>query len=227
MTIDYNIESIRNRIAKVCDRSDRAVSEITLVAITKTEAVEKILEAQASGITIIGENRVQEAWTKYQQLKQENLCWHLVGHLQTNKVKSALQFVEIVQSVDSFRLAIEIDRIAKMMNKHQEVFMEVNTSDEITKFGVDPRNAVEIAHQINSLANLRLSGLMTIGAWTSDNQRIRACFAMLRQLKEEMMAQGLPLHHLSMGMSDDFEIAIEEGATILRIGRAIFGERIS
>ncbi len=225
MSIQENIAVIKERINAACQRCGRDPSSIIIVAVTKTVPVDKILEARGYGITIIGENRIQEAWNKYQKLGKTDLHWHMVGHLQTNKVKRALEFMEVIQSVDSLHLAIAVNQAAMKMNKIQPVFLQVNTSGEASKFGIPPAQAGELARQISTMDHLQLKGLMTIGALTSDIQRIRACFKTLRKLKESLVAHGLSIQHLSMGMSDDFEIAIEEGATMLRIGRAIFGER--
>lgn len=227
MNIKENIAAVNERIASACDRSGRSPAEVNVIAVTKTVPVEKIIAAHACGITTFGENRVQEAWNKYQQLGTYRICWHMVGHLQTNKVKRAVEFMQVIQSLDSLHVALAVNSIAQRMNKIQEIFLQVNTSGEESKFGVTPEQACDVARQFAALDHLHLNGLMTIGAWTTDVGRIRACFKILRNLKEDIVSRGVPLRHLSMGMSDDFEIAVEEGATILRIGRAIFGERIS
>jgi len=227
MSVAQNISDIRERIAAACKRAGRQPHEVTLIAVTKTQPVSIIREAVNAGITVLGENRVQEADDKVPKLGAE-VSWHLVGHLQTNKVKKALSLFSVIQSVDSLRLAQEIQRQAEASKQTVRVFIEVNTSGEATKFGIEPKLAPELAKHIAEFPNLRLGGLMTIGALTAQTEIIRGCFQRLRELRNEIRGSNAPhtaLLDLSMGMTDDFEIAIEEGATIVRIGRAIFGER--
>jgi len=227
MWVAQNISHIRERIASACLRANRQVHEVTLVAITKTVPVALIHEAVDAGLSTLGENRVQEAAEKIAQFGRE-VSWHLVGHLQTNKVRKALSLFSVIQSVDSLRLAQEIQRHAEAAGQIARVYLEVNTSGEASKFGVDPDAALELIKQIAGFPSLRVHGLMTIGALTSDTERVRGCFRRLRALREEIRRHELPgvdLQELSMGMTDDFEIAIEEGSTMIRLGRAIFGER--
>ena len=227
MSIADNIERVRERIRAACRRSGRQVEEVRLVAVTKTVDVPAIREAIDAGIEIIGENRVQEAWQKFQQLDRE-VEWHLIGHLQTNKVKRALQFADVIESVDSLRLAREIDRRAADNDKVIEVYVEVNTSGEATKFGLPPEQVLDFMRQASTLRHVKITGLMTIGAFLPDPEHVRPCFQMLRRLFEQVNAEqidNIHLSHLSMGMTNDFAVAIEEGATSVRIGRAIFGER--
>ncbi len=226
MSIADNFKYVTERIQAACERSGRLASQVTLLAVTKTIAAERINEAAALGLTLIGENRVQEAWTKYQQLSGLPLTWHFIGHLQSNKVNRTLQFADLIQSVDSLHLAEEINRAAGAAGRSIDIFLEVNTSAETQKFGVAPEKAEELAGSIARLPHLRLTGLMTIGALSPSIQRIRSCFQTLDALQERLNTSGLRIDHLSMGMSDDFEIAIEEGATIIRLGRALFGDRI-
>jgi PLP dependent protein len=226
MAIIDNLKYVTERIAAACDRSGRKTSQVSLLAVTKTVAVERIHEAAGVGLILIGENRVQEAWTKYQQLSGLPLTWHLIGHLQSNKIKRTLQFADLIESVDSLHLAAEIDRAAGAMGRQLDIFLEVNTSGETQKFGVAPEEAENLAIRIAGLPHLRLTGLMTIGALSTNSQLIRSCFKRLHALRERLNTSGLSIDHLSMGMSDDFEIAIEEGATIIRLGRALFGDRI-
>lgn len=227
MWVAQNISHIRERIASACMRANRQVHEVTLVAITKTVPVALIHEAVDAGISTLGENRVQEASEKIAQFGRE-VSWHLVGHLQTNKVRKALSLFSVIQSVDSLRLAQEIQRHAEAAGQIARVYLEVNTSGEASKFGVDPDAALELIKQIAGFPSLRVHGLMTISALTSDAERVRGCFRRLRILREEIRRHelaGVDLQELSMGMTDDFEIAIEEGSTMIRLGRAIFGER--
>jgi len=225
MAIFDNLKYVTERIQAAALRSGRQADEVSLLAVTKTVAAERIRAAAALGLTLIGENRVQEAWAKSQQLTDLPLSWHMIGHLQSNKVKRALQFATLIESVDSLHIAREIDREAAAQGKTIECFLEVNTSGESQKFGIAPGEAEALAGDLAGLPHLHLTGLMTIGALSTDSQRIRSCFSQLRKVQERLNASGLGISQLSMGMSDDFEIAIEEGATIIRLGRALFGER--
>jgi len=225
MQLFDHIENVRARIDAACARCGRSTAEITLVAVTKTVPAGIIRQAYDLGLSVIGENRVQDGWDKFAQLGDLPLEWHLIGHLQTNKVRRALQFVRMIESVDSLHLAAEINRVATESGSRIKILLEVNTSGEPSKFGVKPEQSAELAQQVAALPNLELAGLMTVGIWSDDQTRIRAGFASLRQIRDRLQLPGLGLPHLSMGMSDDFEIAIEEGATFLRIGRALFGER--
>ncbi len=230
--IRTRVETVRQRIAAACERVGRRPTEVTLVAVTKTVPTEAIQSAFAAGVRCFGENRVQEAAAKispdlFREFKAAPQ-WHLVGHLQTNKVKKALELFHVIQSVDSLRLAEALQRQAEMAPKTIEIFIEVNTSGEASKFGVPPAQTLLLAHNISALPNLQLTGLMTIGALTEDQAAIRRCFRQLRELQREIAAAKFPgvnMRHLSMGMTDDFELAIEEGSTLVRVGRAIFGAR--
>lgn len=229
MAIEDNVRQVRARIAAACARAHRDPREVEIVAVSKTVDVEHIRQAIAAGITIIGENRVQEAWPKVQAIGRA-VAWHMVGHLQTNKVKRALECFDLIQSVDSLHLAEEISRRATTCGRRVDVFVEVNTSGETSKFGVPPERAPQLVARIATLPGVRVLGLMTVGAFLPDPELVRPCFTTLRQLKEEIDRLGLNdvhLKHLSMGMTDDFEVAVEEGATIVRLGRAIFGPRQS
>ncbi len=229
MEIRKNVQAIRERIAAACSRSGRSADTVRLVAVTKTVGVEQVNAVIAAGVDIIGENRVQEAAAK-KQLAASGASWHLIGHLQTNKVKKALQIFDLIESVDSLHLAEKIQHECEKQQREIDIFIQVNTSGEESKFGVSPQQAVELVRQVSELPRLRIRGLMTIGAFTQDSARIRACFRMLRELSHEVERMGLAgvsMEHLSMGMTNDFEIAIEEGATLVRIGRALFGERQS
>jgi hypothetical protein len=232
--IRARIEAVCQRIAAACERVGRDPKDVTLLAVTKTITPEAIKLAYAAGIRYFGENRVQEAATKIfpDFLREAGMepapQWHLIGHLQTNKVKKALALFQVIQAVDSLRLAEALQRQAAALPKRAEIFIEVNTSGEASKFGVPPDQALPLAQQIAALPNLQLAGLMTIGALTAKQEIIRNCFRRLRELRAEIAAANFPgvnLRHLSMGMTDDFEVAIEEGSTMVRVGRAIFGAR--
>ncbi|MBI1930251.1 YggS family pyridoxal phosphate-dependent enzyme [Candidatus Poribacteria bacterium] len=222
-----NFLQVQNRIAAAAERSGRHPSSVRVVAVSKTKPVSLILEAIAAGVTDIGENRVQEAESKYDQIERP-VKWHLVGHLQTNKVKSALRMFDLIHSVDSLRLLAEIDRRSAQVNRQTEVLIQVNTSAEPSKYGIEPDEALAFIESALDYSHVRIKGLMTIGAFLPDPEAVRPSFVLLRQLKEKFMAQqfpGIDLEYLSMGMTNDFEVAIEEGANLVRIGTAIFGHR--
>ncbi len=222
-----NWRRVQAKITQAAHRVGRDPAEIQIVAVSKTVAVPQILTAIHAGVKILGENRVQEARHKYQQLGKI-VHWHLVGHLQTNKVKNALEVFEVIHSVDSFHLAEEINRRCHTLSKTVEILVEVKTSDENTKYGVAPERCEELIGQIAMLPNIKIIGLMTVGKWSPVEVETRHCFQRLAALRDQIQHQHLPgvnLHHLSMGMSGDFVWAIEEGATMVRIGTAIFGAR--
>jgi pyridoxal phosphate enzyme (YggS family) len=222
-TIAENIKLIKNRIEQAAKRAGRDPADIKLVAATKDVPADLIEEAVQAGITDIGENRVQEAEQKFDALKAVPVTWHMIGHLQTNKVKQAVEIFSVIQSVDSERLADEISGRAR---KRIDVMIEVNTSGEAAKFGISPDKAVQLARYIAGLKDLRLIGLMTVGPLTSDGSAARKSFRMLAGLFDQIKGLNLPaveLKYLSMGMSQDFETAIEEGSNLVRVGRAIFG----
>lgn len=226
MALADNLKYVTERIHIACERSGRSAGQIRTLAVTKTVPPPRIREAAALGLLLMGENRVQEAAEKQAHLTDLPVTWHFIGHLQTNKVKRALELFALIQSVDSLNLGQEINKIAGALGRVVPVFMEVNTSGETSKFGIPPDQAEDLAGALGQMPHLRLTGLMTIGALATDTSRIRSCFIALRQLQERLNASGLSIDHLSMGMSDDFEIAIEEGATLIRLGRALFGERL-
>jgi pyridoxal phosphate enzyme (YggS family) len=230
MFVVENYKALQARIASACARAQRDPAEVTLVGVTKTVPVEDVVVAYQHGLTIFGENRVQEAATKIEALHEKAVApqWHLIGHLQTNKVKRAIELFDVIQSVDSRRLAETLQRYAEIEKRLIEIFVQVNTSGESTKFGAAPGEAVQLMREISGYSHLRVTGLMTIGAIDPGDLDIRRCFRGLRELAETVSAQRFPnvtMKHLSMGMTDDFEIAIAEGATMIRVGRALFGER--
>ena len=223
MTIADNLRSVKARIGSAAKRSGRDPAEVKLVAATKDVPAGLILEAINAGLTDIGENRVQEAKQKFDALKDRPVTWHMIGHLQTNKVKAVLGMFTVIQSVDSQRLA---DEISQRAQKTVEIFIEVNTSGEESKFGILPEEAVRLAEHISGLKNLKLAGLMTVGPRAGDEKAVRKSFRMLKGIFDQIKGLNLPsveLKYLSMGMSQDFEAAIEEGSNLVRIGRAIFG----
>ena len=228
--IKDNIARTKERILKVCSRINKDPQEITIVAVSKGRSVEQIKEVIEAAITDIGENKVQEALLKYKELSAVSsqlsaVRWHMVGHLQTNKVKDAVKTFDLIHSLDSFHLASEIDKQAAKINKVQDVLVEVNISDEATKFGIKPEGLPGLVKSVSGLKNIRLLGLMTIAPIVDNQEKARPYFRMLRELRDkinELLAVSCQLSALSMGMSDDFEVAIEEGANMVRIGRAIF-----
>jgi hypothetical protein len=227
MSIRENVQFVRNKIAEACRRSGRESEEIELVAITKTVDVEQINEAIEAGIRVVGENRVQEAWRKFQEVG-EKAHWHMVGHLQTNKVKRVLQFADMIHSVDSVYLAREIQTQAKKLDRTIEILIQVNTSGEESKFGLEPEATIGAIEEVSTLPNLKIKGLMTIGAFLPNPEDVRPCFKLLNDLKDRVNERGITsveIGTLSMGMTNDYEIAIEEGSTMVRVGTAIFGER--
>ena len=223
--VDENVQRIRQRIVSACARSNRPPEEVTLVAVTKTFSSRSIRDALASGVRDIGENYIQELTGKYAELSREDIRWHFIGHLQSNKVKHIVPWIHCIHSVDSVALGKEIAKHAETSGRTLSVLIEVNTSGESTKFGVSPDSAHSLAQQLNELKNISVDGLMTIGPFLPDPEASRPSFRRLANLKSDIAKAGIPMRHLSMGMTNDFEVAIEEGATMVRIGTAIFGKR--
>ena len=221
-----NILAIRKKINQAAASSGRNPEEITLIAVTKTVGLEKIREAVDAGLRIFGENRVQEAQTKISNtISPGRIEWHLIGHLQKNKSKSAVELFDLIHTVDSVGLAEEINRHAENIHKVQRVLAQVKLSGEETKHGVSEKELSSLLEAIAGLKNLKLEGLMTIPPFFEDPGEARPYFRRLKVLRDEAENAGYRLQQLSMGMSNDFEVAIEEGATMVRIGTAIFGER--
>ncbi|NLZ60271.1 MAG: YggS family pyridoxal phosphate-dependent enzyme [Lentisphaerae bacterium] len=223
-TIRENLERVKTRMAAAAQRSARPIEQIKLLAVSKTIAAERILEAYEAGQRHFAENRVQELCAKTTVLP-ENINWHLIGHLQQNKVRAALQSNAIIHSVDSMKLLQRIKRIAEELQSKATVLLEVNISGEDSKFGLEPEQ-VEPLLEICQEGAVKCLGLMTIAPYQAEESELRRIFAALRELRDQLQQNcGLSLPELSMGMSGDFEAAIAEGATMLRIGSAIFGER--
>jgi len=226
--IKGNIQRVRDRIEAACRRSGRQPEDVKLIAISKTFPAERIREAYEAGLRDFGENRVQEADAKRPALTDLTITWHLVGHLQTNKAKSARELFHWIHSVDSFRLAEKLDKSAAYSGERLPVLLEVNLGEEASKSGVRETEIVPLAEQVSRLATLEIRGLMVIPPFSEDAEQSRPYSRRLRELARKLEAAGLPgvsMQQLSMGMSHDFEVAIEEGATMVRIGTAIFGER--
>jgi hypothetical protein len=234
------LDEVKERIAKACAAVKRDESEVSLIAVTKTAAPEQIRELLQMGVGDLGESRVQQLTQRAMQLNEfharrlqhgdegvaPKLRWHMIGHLQRNKIKALLPYSSVIHSIDSLRLAEELDQQALKIEKRQPVLLQVNASEEPQKFGVAVGAAVHLAEQIDSMPNLQLMGLMTMAPLDAKENEIRHCFARTREIFEEMKWQkigGSSMKHLSMGMSDDFEAAIAEGATMVRIGTLLFG----
>ena len=223
--IAENIKHLRERITAKCVEFKRDLKEVKLIAVSKFFGVDAINEANRLGITDFGENKAQELRDKYEILG-DKVTWHFIGTLQRNKVKYAVKAASFIHSVDSQILADEINKEAKKIDKVQKILLEVKTSFEETKSGLsEQEEVIKLVKHCSDLSNVNLVGLMTMAPFTDDEKIIRKSFVDLRKLKDEINQNGFDLRELSMGMTNDFEIAIEEGATMLRIGSAIFGQR--
>lgn len=225
-----NIEIIQKRIRETCARSGRNPDEVKLLLATKTVPAEKIIEAFQSGETLIGENKVQELKEKYDGLKDFAHQKHFIGHLQSNKIKDILRCdVACVQSIDRLSVAEKLQQRLEFENKTIDILVQVNTSGEESKFGVKPENALDLVKQISKFDRVKIKGLMTIGLFSAEKEKVRLCFKLLKDIQNQIITENIPnveMEELSMGMSGDLEVAIEEGSTIIRVGTAIFGERI-
>jgi hypothetical protein len=225
MDLAGNFETIRHRIADACARAKRSPTEVELLAVTKGHGPDAVAAAADAGQKLFGENKVQEAKAKI-PLCPGRLRWHMIGHLQSNKARDAVQLFDMIEGVDSLALATEINKQADKFAKTMPILLEVNVAGESSKFGYKPEALLAEFAKINALPKIEIHGLMTVAPYSPNPERSREYFRKLRELKtrcEEIL--GAPLPHLSMGMSGDFEIAIEEGATIVRIGTALFGPR--
>lgn len=224
--ITDNLKKINDAVIKKCDEVGRNYNEIKIIAVSKNHPVDSIKEALSAGVFNFGENKAQDLRDKAELLKGE-FYWHFIGHLQSNKVKYVVKAAEYIHSVDSLRIAEDINKKAAELNKIQKVLFEIKTSDEATKYGIiNDEQCFKLAEECARLNNIEVVGLMTMAPYTDDNSLIRKSFKKLFSLKEELNNADYNLSELSMGMTSDFEIAIEEGSTMLRIGTAIFGERI-
>ncbi len=225
-----NIAEIKERIKNACINCNRNPDEVKLLLATKTISAERIKIALEAGNTLIAENKVQELKEKYEDLKVVPHINHFIGHLQTNKIKDLLKCdVSCIQSLDRWDVAEKLQQRLEFEEKNIDVFVQVNTSFEESKFGCNPENAVELVQKIATLDRVNIKGLMTIGLFSAEDEEVRKCFKLLKNIQQEIVALDLPnveMNEMSMGMSGDLEIAIEEGATIIRVGTAIFGQRI-
>jgi pyridoxal phosphate enzyme (YggS family) len=225
--IQDNISIIKEEIAKVCRSIGRSPEEITLIAVSKTIGTDVINHAIECGITDLGENKVQEIMDKH-EVVSKNVNWHLIGHLQTNKVKYIIDKVKLIHSVDSIKLADEINKRAEKSNLIKEVLVQINVAEEDTKFGIAIDEAADFIKSISEFDNLRVMGLMTIAPYDLDSENVRPVFRQLKVKFSELSQMNLPnvhMKYLSMGMSNDYKVAIEEGSNMIRVGTAIFGKR--
>ena len=217
-----NLKSVTQRIARCCERSGRPESAVKLVSVTKEADIEDIQTAILAGVTDIGENRVQDAMLKHEAIG-DRVTWHLIGHLQTNKAKDAVKIFSLIHSVDSVRLAEAIDKEASKIGKVQDVLLQVNVSGEDTKFGMHAEDVDGFLEESALYGNINIKGFMTIAPQARDPDTVRKYFRSLSEIRDRIsLERETNYGELSMGMTDDFEVAIEEGATIVRVGRAIF-----
>jgi len=228
VSIAENLDAVRSRIAAAARRSGRSPADVTLVAVSKTFGAEAVREAHAAGQRDFGENRVQEALQKIDATADTDIRWHLIGHLQSNKARKAVGPFACIHSVDSLDLLTRLDDAAATERAKPEVLIQVDLADEATKFGATLDEAERLVAAALEARSLTLAGLMLLPPWNEDQEQTRPWFVRLREFRERLLAGGTPtasLRHLSMGMSHDFEAAVEEGSTMVRVGTAIFGKR--
>lgn len=225
-SITANIQEVVQQVRISALKANRNPSDIQIVTVTKTVPVEKIREAVDAGMTILGENRVQELVDKHPQVN--GVDWHLIGHLQTNKVKYIIDKISLLHSLDSIGLAEELDKRMKAAGRVLDVLVQVNVADESTKFGIKPGDTIDFIDSLRKLPGIKVKGLMTVGPYVTDFEEVRPVFRQLRELADKVKTMDFPgveMVHLSMGMSNDYTVAIEEGATLIRLGSVIFGSR--
>ncbi len=220
-----NIHSIRKRILNACKNANRNPLEVKLLLATKTVTAQNIAIALHAGETLIGENKIQELKDKFETLKSIPHQSHFIGHLQSNKIKKVIKYANCIQTVDRLSLAEKLQKRLAYENKSIHIFLQFNTSNEESKFGMQPEHAIAFAQQVKKLDRLNIKGLMTIGLFSAETEKVRKCFRILKNIQTELLETGIAATELSMGMSGDLEIAIKEGATIIRVGTAIFGKR--
>lgn len=225
--IKENLAEVEQKICAACKRAGRDRSEVTLITVSKTNPVSSLKEAMDCGIRIFGENKVQEMLEKQEELP-DDLEWHMIGHLQRNKVKYLMGRVALIHSVDSFRLAQEISKEAVKQNITQDILVEINVAEEESKFGITTNEAIDLVSEIANLPNIHIKGLMTIAPFVADPEENREVFRALKKLSVDIRRKNIDnvtMNVLSMGMTNDYEVAIEEGATMVRVGTGIFGKR--
>ncbi len=222
------LQQIHQRIDQAATRCNRSAESIRLIAVSKTMPADVVKEAVAAGVTDLGENYIQEAREKVNALATSEVSWHFIGHLQSNKAKYAVRLFDLIHSVDSFKLANELDKYAHKIDKVQAVLVQVNVAKEESKSGIYVEETIELLKQLSRLENISVKGLMTMPPYFNAPDKVRPFFAALRKLRDRIRNEGIAnigMDELSMGMTGDFEAAIEEGATMVRVGTAIFGER--
>jgi PLP dependent protein len=224
--IAENLAEVRERISRAIQKSGREPDSARLITVSKEISVDRIEEARAAGAVVFGENKVQEAIPKIEHIRAEGIFWHFIGHLQKNKVKFLDERFDLIHSVDSLELAEKISKHYHSGNRVQRILLQVNVSGEAAKFGMEPKELEKKMAEFSQLQGIKIEGLMTIPPFDPDPENSRRHFSRLREFREQYEKQnGLPLNELSMGMSHDFEVAVEEGATLVRLGAAIFGPR--
>lgn len=222
-----NLKSVQQRVQNACERAGRSADEVTLIAVSKTKPVEMLSEIYEEGVRCFGENKVQELTEKY-ELLPEDIKWHMIGHLQRNKVKYIVDKTELIHSVDSLRLAETIEQEAAKKGILVNILLEVNVAEEESKFGLRVNEVLPLIEKISAFPHVRIQGLMTIAPFVSDPEENRVIFRHLKKLSVDISAKNIDnvnMSVLSMGMTNDYEVAIEEGATMVRVGTGIFGER--
>lgn len=223
-----NLDAVHARIAAACARAGRDPSSVRLLPVSKTVDEARLRLAVEAGCDTLGENKVQEAKAKAEAMADLGIRWSVIGHLQTNKARDVARFASEFQALDSLRVAEALDQRLAMEDRVLDVFVQVNTSGEASKYGLDPIAVADFVQQLPAFPQLRVRGLMTLAVFSPDPEQVRPCFVRLRDLRERLrptLPAGVSLDELSMGMSGDFELAIEEGATVVRVGQAIFGAR--
>lgn len=225
----HNLAAVRSHIAAACQRSGRDPTGVRLLPVSKTVDAARIRMAYAAGCRCLGENKVQEAYGKWETLADlADLRWSIIGHLQTNKTKLVARFASEFQALDSLRVALELERHLQSEGRELEVLVQVNSSGEASKYGLPPDEVLKFVRELPAFSALRVRGLMTLAALSDDAARVRGCFILMRQLRDRLRQDapaGIDLSELSMGMSGDYAMAVEEGATVVRVGQAIFGAR--
>ncbi|MCX7547190.1 YggS family pyridoxal phosphate-dependent enzyme [Xanthomarina sp. F1114] len=225
-SITNNLAEILKRIENACLKSNRNPEDVKLLMATKTVSAENIKIAFKNNQTLIGENKIHEISKKYEALKTIGHQTHFIGHLQTNKVKDLLKYnVDCIQSIDRLRLAEKLQNRLEYEDKTIDAFLQFNTSYEQSKFGMKPEDSMKFAVELQQFDRINIKGLMTIGLFSAETEKVRKCFKLLKNIQLQLLDNGIPVHELSMGMSGDLETAIEEGSTMVRVGTAIFGKR--
>lgn len=226
--IKANLQTVKTRIAEACKQSGRDPSSVRLLPVTKTVPAERLRIAYAAGCHEMGENKIQEAREKSEVLEDLGIKWAIIGHLQTNKAKYLARFANEFQALDSLKLAEELDKRLQKEGRAIDVYVQVNSSGEASKFGLAPEDVPHFVAQLPNFSSLRIKGLMTLAIFSTDHERVRECFVKMKTIQNQLRQDapdGMSFDELSMGMSGDYELAIEQGATVVRVGQAIFGKR--